>query len=107
MSIEYTWDFELELDEKDVVIAVHWSCIATEDTLSGRIYGLVTFASAGEPFIDFSKLTEEDVKAWAATSEDSPGTEEQIKQLALDELNRKKTPKTSFKEAPWSAPMEP
>ena len=65
MSITITWNIS-QLDRQlsdGLVITAHWRCNAVDDEHSASTYGTVGF-ERGDTFIDYDKLTQEEVLGW-------------------------------------------
>lgn len=99
----FNWKIESVLvkpqegDRTDVVAMVHWRCSANENGQYGVCYGNMTFV-AGETFIAFQDLTQEQVLDWCfANGVDKTGVEA----IVTNSLANKITAPIENKIPPW------
>jgi hypothetical protein len=72
MTVKFNWQIDSldvavsEQDMSNVVKAVHWRCVATDESYKAETYGCATLPSpTPDEFVSFDSLTEQKVLNWA------------------------------------------
>lgn len=104
MAIKWTISTMERVLTDGFVITAYWDCVASQDNMSGRVYGSQSFTydPTESGFIPYEELTEDDVIGWvhASMGAEQVATYEASAQAALDEAL---APRTSSG-VPWGAP---
>lgn len=98
-KIETLWVKPVEGSLTDVVVTAAWRCSATDGQYSGSVYATVSF-SPPDPatFIDFSKLTQEEVLNWVWTNGvDKNAAEEAV----VQQIEQQRNPPIITPPLPW------
>ena len=98
-KIETLWVKPVEGSLTDVVVTAAWRCSATDGQYSGSVYATVSF-SPPDPatFIDFSKLTQEEVLGWCWTN----GVDKTAAEAAVaQQIENQKNPPITTPPLPW------
>jgi hypothetical protein len=69
MSVEKIWkitklDTESSTEYPNTVVAAHWECTGTDGTYSGRTFKMIYLDPPENNFIEFNRLSEQQVIAW-------------------------------------------
>ena len=84
----------------DVVLTAHWSCSATEETFSGRVYNSCSFPAPEGEFTPYADLTEAQVLGWIwENGVDKDATEAAV----LQQIEDQKNPPIIHPPLPWAA----
>lgn len=110
MSITYNWKIEvLQCNPTDgtntnVVVQASWRCEGISSGHITSVYGTVNFEGAGDPFIPYENLTQEQVLQWCW---DNGVNKIAIETHVAGELNKLINPPVIQKALPWvpSAPL--
>lgn len=104
--IDYIWSVKnmevyTELEgNPDVVFCVAWECVGKENLGTIVVSNNIAFIPAnfaGQPFIPYDQLTQNQVLDWVFSVIDKSGVEAKI----AEQIQEQKTPKTQVLPLPW------
>lgn len=76
-------------DDGETITELHWRCTATaEDGTSGAVYGAVTFAEPGDPFVPLAEISLATAQSWVVSVDDAFDTVADVEAAAEARLQR-------------------